>query len=244
MGTPMARRLLGAGQDVTVWNRTPARAEPLAAAGARVAADPAGAVRDADTVITMLADPPAVAAVVAEIVPSLRPGARLIEMSTVGPDAVREVARQVPGVIDAPVMGSVDRAACGSLIVLAGGDSHAVEGILSVFGTVVHCGPSGAGAARKILLINAVTGALTLVADLQELAGKLGVPDPLALLAEGPLAGAVARARAGGADFPIRLAAKDAALALSDADLPVLAAARDRMLAAPDQDADIARLVG
>ncbi|MGR6998085.1 NAD(P)-binding domain-containing protein [Yinghuangia aomiensis] len=63
MGLPMARRLLAAGHPLTVWNRTAARAEPLAAAGARIAADPHDAVADADIVVTMLADPDAVHAV-------------------------------------------------------------------------------------------------------------------------------------------------------------------------------------
>jgi 3-hydroxyisobutyrate dehydrogenase len=126
-------------------------------------------------------------------------------------------------------MGSVDRAADGTLTVLAGGDVDRVARILAVFGTVVRCGGLGAGAARKILLINAAIGAVAPAADLTELGTRLGVPDPLDLLAEGPLAGAVARLRAEEADFPLRLAVKDVGLALDVTASPVLEAVRERL---------------
>ncbi|GAA0315158.1 NAD(P)-binding domain-containing protein [Actinoallomurus spadix] len=187
----------------------------------------------------MLADASALDAVAADIAPAMRPGACLIEMSTVGPAAVRALAGHVPAVVDAPVMGSVDRAAAGTLTVLAGGDVDRVADVLAVFGTVVRCGALGAGAARKILLINAAIGAATLAADLAGLGARLGVEDPLALLADGPLAGAVTRLRAEGADFPLRLAAKDVGLALDVARSPLLEAVRDRLLRASDQEADL-----
>jgi 3-hydroxyisobutyrate dehydrogenase-like beta-hydroxyacid dehydrogenase len=243
MGTPLARRLLAAGHDLMVWNRTEARTVPLAAAGAKVAATPADAVRDADVVITMLADGPALEAVTTRIAPAMRPNACLIEMSTVGPAAVRALAERMPNMVDAPVMGSVDRAADGTLTILAGGDVDQVEAILSTFGTVVRCGGVGAGAARKVLLINAAIGAVVLTADVVALAAELGVPDALDVLSQGMLAGAVARIGATGADFPIRLAAKDIGLALDAVSLPVLHAVRERLLDASNQDADLRALV-
>jgi 3-hydroxyisobutyrate dehydrogenase len=243
MGSPLAGRLLAAGHDLVVWNRTVARAEPLAAAGAKVAATPAEAVSDADIVITMLADPPALAAVAAQIAPAMRRDAILIDMSTVGPGAVRTLAEMVPVLVDAPVMGSVDRAANGTLTVLAGGDVDRVASILTTFGTVVRCGEVGAGAARKVLLINAAIGGVTLVADLVALGDELGIPDPLEILAEGPLAASVTRVRSTGSNFPIKLAAKDVGLALQEGQLPVLAAIRDRLLAVPTQDADLRGVV-
>ncbi|MCD9872620.1 NAD(P)-dependent oxidoreductase [Streptomyces guryensis] len=106
MGAPMARRLLAAGHPLTVWNRTAAKAAPLVAEGAVLAAPPAHAVREADVVITTVADPAALDAVAGEIVPALRPGTHWIEMPTVGPDAVRELAARAgesATVIDAPV---------------------------------------------------------------------------------------------------------------------------------------------
>ena len=92
MGSPMAKRLLAAGYPLTVWNRTASRAEPFQAEGASVAASPAEAVRDADVVITMLADPTAVREVIDGIARHLRPGATLIEASTIGPQVLEEVA--------------------------------------------------------------------------------------------------------------------------------------------------------
>src|SRR5437879_8147025 len=88
MGSPMAKRLLAAGYPLTVWNRTASRAEPLQAEGASVAASPAEAVRDADVVITMLADPTAVRGVIGGIAQHLRPGDTLIAASPIGPTAL------------------------------------------------------------------------------------------------------------------------------------------------------------
>ncbi|MEU6976338.1 NAD(P)-dependent oxidoreductase [Streptomyces sp. NPDC046371] len=244
MGLPMARRLLDAGHPLTVWNRTPAKADGLVAAGAVRATGPAEAVADADVVVTMLADPAAALAVADAIVPALRPGTYWIDTSTVGPDTVRALAGRLPegvALIDAPVMGSVDRAATGELLILAGGDTAPVAELLGLLGTVTACGGPGAGAALKLVLINAAIGGVALVAEALTLADALGLPRDLALrtLAAGPLAGAVARAGAVGSHFPVALAAKDVALATGAAELPVLEAVhaaltRDPALAGED----------
>jgi 3-hydroxyisobutyrate dehydrogenase-like beta-hydroxyacid dehydrogenase len=110
MGVPMAARLLDAGHEVTVWNRTSGRAGELVEHGAAEAASPAEAATGAEAVITMLADPPAVAAVVAGVAETITAGATLVEMSTIGPAAVRSLAAALPegvDVLDAPVLGSV-----------------------------------------------------------------------------------------------------------------------------------------
>ncbi|MFH9721958.1 NAD(P)-dependent oxidoreductase [Streptomyces sp. NPDC017254] len=229
MGLPMARRLLDAGHPLTVWNRTAGKADTLVAAGAVRAATPADAVRDADVVVTMLADPAAALAVADALLPALRPGTHWIDTSTIGPDAVRTLTARLPeGVvlIDAPVMGSVDRAAAGELLILAGGDTAPVAAVLDRLGTVTPCGGPGTGAALKLVLINAVIGGVALIGESLALAGALGLPRELALraLAEGPLSGAVARATATGSHFPVALAAKDVALATATAELPVLGA--------------------
>src|SRR5262245_57176814 len=94
MGAPMAARLLGAGHEVTVWNRTAGRCGPLAEQGARVASSPRQAAEGAEFVITMLADPEALEAVVfgeSGISQALSPGQVLIDMSTVGVDAFQQV---------------------------------------------------------------------------------------------------------------------------------------------------------
>ncbi|MFF9196851.1 NAD(P)-dependent oxidoreductase [Streptomyces sp. NPDC014779] len=246
MGLPMARRLLDAGHPLTVWNRTPGKADALVADGAVLAADPAEAVAGADVVLTMLADPAALRAVADAVLPALRPGTHWIDTSTVGPDAVRELAERLPeGVtlIDAPVMGSIDRAATGELLIFAGGDTAPVAGVLARLGTVTPCGAPGAGAALKLVLINAAIGGVALIGEALTLSDALGLPRDLALrtLGAGPLAGALGRATATGVHFPVALAAKDVALATAatEAKLPVLEAVhqaltRDPALAGED----------
>jgi 3-hydroxyisobutyrate dehydrogenase len=246
MGVPMARRLLAAGHQLTVWNRTPERAEALRAEGAAVAADPAGAVAGAAFVVTMLSDAAAVESVVRAFAPALAPDAVVVEMSTIGPDAARAVRALLPesvSVVDAPVMGSVDRAATGSLTVLAGGDVDRARPVLGELGDVVDCGGFGAGAARKTVLINAIIAGVVVVGEALALADRLGVADAHEVLAASPLGPLVGRAFATGVDFSVEMAAKDLGIATGLADLPVLAAARERLLAVADQDSDLGAVV-
>ncbi|MFD3932669.1 NAD(P)-dependent oxidoreductase [Streptomyces sp. NPDC058614] len=237
MGAPMARQLLGSGHPLTVWNRTAAKAEPLVAEGATLAATPAEAVRDADVVITMLAGPAALEAVADAVVPELRPGAYWVEMSTVGPDVIRELAARLKDelkdglkdgvtLVDAPVAGSTDRAAAGRLGILAGGDVAGVEHVLAHFGTVTRTGPLGSGAALKLVVNASVVGGVALVAEAMRLADALGVDEDTArnALTNGPLGGAVGRAFAEGVHFDTALAVKDADLATKAARLPVMEA--------------------
>jgi 3-hydroxyisobutyrate dehydrogenase-like beta-hydroxyacid dehydrogenase len=247
MGAPMARRVLTAGYPLTVWNRSTAKA--LAFAGSAVGSgtsesvkvvdSPAEAVRDADVVITMLADPAAVREVVGAFADALKPGAVLIDASTVGPDVVAELAELLPPdnkLVDAPVMGSVDRAASGELLLMVGGDADPVLPLLELFGTVNRTGAVGTGAALKLVLINAVVNGVAVVAEAMALADSLGVPEAhaKAALAASPVAGLAGRAFAEGAYFPVRLAAKDVALATAAADLPVARAVHTRLTAYPE----------
>ncbi|WP_306453548.1 NAD(P)-dependent oxidoreductase [Streptomyces sp. Tue6028] len=252
MGAPMARRLLDVGHPLTVWNRTPGKAAPLVARGAVLAASPAEAVRDADVVITMLADPAALDAVAGAVLPELRAGACWVEMSTVGPDVVRELAARLgEGVtlVDAPVMGSTDRAEAGALGILAGGDTARVERVLAHLGTVTRTGPPGSGAALKLVVNSAVLGGLALVAESMVLARALGLDDDTArtALANSPLGGAVARAFADGVHFGTSLAVKDVGLAVEAARLPALEAVLEHYRSAAADPAvaraDVARAV-
>ncbi|WP_033213882.1 NAD(P)-dependent oxidoreductase [Kitasatospora phosalacinea] len=233
MGLPMARRLSGAARELTVWNRTPGRAGGLAEA-----ASPEEAVRGAGVVVTMLADPAAVAEVAGGFRPALAPGALWIEMSSIGPDAVAEQRRLLPdgvSLVDAPVLGSVDAATAGSLVVYAGGEDAALDRaqpVLERLGRVVRCGGPGAGAALKLVVMGAVVTSVTAVGEALAVAERLGVPAARArgALAAGPLAGVMARVDSTTADFPIRLAAKDLALAGGG---PVFAAALAALRADP-----------
>src|SRR6185437_5672003 len=198
MGAAMAARLLAAGHEVHVWDRTPDRAAPLVAAGARAAPSPAAAARGAGVVITMLTDAAAVEAVLS------------------GPDGA--LAGRRPGLVDAPVAGSVAEAAAGELIILAGGPDEAIDRaapVLAALGTVRRCGGVGAGSALKLVLNTALVTAVAALADALAVADAAGVDRAAALdaLAAGPLSGAVGRATATGASFPVALAAKDLALA-------------------------------
>lgn len=205
MGTPMARRLLEAGHDLTVWNRTEARAAPLVAAGAATASTPAEAAAEADVAITMLANPTALDEVAlgpTGLAGGLRPGAVLIDMSTVGPDSVRWVAERLPdgvGAIDAPVLGSIPAATEGTLKLFVGGDEVLVERwapLLGTFGTIYRFGPLGSGAAMK-LVANSTLGALmTGLAEALALADAFGLDESTVLdvLSDSPI-GVTARGK-------------------------------------------------
>nr|SBO98448.1 putative dehydrogenase [Nonomuraea gerenzanensis] len=165
MGVPMARRLVEAGHEVTTWRRSD---------GVPVAT----AVDGADLVITMLSDPAAVREVLTAALPGLRPGVTVVEMSTIGPEAVRGLRALLPaevGLVDAPVLGSVGPAADGTLTVLAGGEVTGCREVLSVFGRVRECGPPGAGAAMKLAVMNALVPAQVLLAETFAYAGAHGV---------------------------------------------------------------------
>lgn len=125
MGAGMARNLVRAGFDVTVWNRTADRARPLADDGATVAEDPAAAVDGADVVLTMLFDADAVSEVMTAAAPGLRPDTLWVQSSTVGlaaTDRLAELAeRHGVAFLDAPVLGTRQPAEQGTLTVLAAG---------------------------------------------------------------------------------------------------------------------------
>jgi 3-hydroxyisobutyrate dehydrogenase-like beta-hydroxyacid dehydrogenase len=220
MGVPMAARLIGAGHAVTVWNRTPGRATELLEQGAAEAGSPAEAAAGADVVVTMLADPAAVDAVVDDLAGAMETGATLVEMSTIGPDAVRSLAARVPAMLDAPVLGSVPQATEGTLKIFVGGDAAVVERcrpVLEPMGTLHHLGPLGAGAAMK-LVANSILGALMGgLAEALALADGLGLDEAgvLDILSESPIGVTVKGKRkliesgVYPANFKLALAAKD-----------------------------------
>ncbi|MEX0369155.1 MAG: NAD(P)-dependent oxidoreductase, partial [Tateyamaria sp.] len=152
MGFPMARNLARAGVPVTVWNRTQAKAEPLADEGAAVAASTSAAVTGADVIITMMSDGPTVLSVIEEVSRSLSRGALWIDMSSTKPDEARAAHAALSelgvGFLDAPVSGGTKGADAASLAIMAGGKEKdffpprpGAEGR----GRAVHVGPTGAG---------------------------------------------------------------------------------------------------
>src|SRR2546429_2942046 len=120
MGAPMARNLAKAGFEVRAWNRSRAKAQPLAADGITVVDRPAEAVADADVVLTMLADGAATEQVMGEVV--TKPGAVWLQMGTVGVEWTRHLMAYTElAFVDAPVAGSDVPAREGQLVILASG---------------------------------------------------------------------------------------------------------------------------
>jgi 3-hydroxyisobutyrate dehydrogenase-like beta-hydroxyacid dehydrogenase len=256
MGAPMARRLLDAGHDVVVWNRRRDRAAALAGAGARRAASPGEAADGAEVVITMLADPAALAAVTEGadgVAAGVQPGATVLEMSTVGPAAVHRLREALPdgvALVDSPVLGSTPQAGDGTLQLFVGGEAGDVEPwlpLLETFGSPTHVGPLGAGAAAKLVVNSTLGGTLALLGEALSLAAGLGLDRSTALdvLARSPLGSQVERRRRAleAGEFPLRfrlrLAGKDLDLvqaAAGDAgvDLRLAPAARSWLADATD----------
>ena len=234
MGTPMASRLLQAGHALRVWDRTRARAAPLAEHGAVAVSSPAEANTGVDFVITMLATPDALEQVLlgAEgVVRTLRPGEVLIDMSTVGMDTVRSIAARLPigvSLVDAPVRGSVPEATTGHLQIFVGAseeDFARVRSALESLGAVLHAGGPGSGAAVKLVVNLALGAAIVALGEALVLGESLGLHRAmlLDLLADSPIGPAVRAKRADVESghypptFKLRHAAKDLGLVIAAA---------------------------
>ena len=176
MGRPMGMNLLKAGHKLAVWNRTASRADELVAAGAVLAKTPREAAADADVLITMVSDPPALEEVLwgstsksatetcvtkeNAALPALKSGSVYIDSSTVSPDLARKIAAACAekGVrfLDAPVTGGDWGAKKGELVFMIGGDEEtlkAVEPILGLMGKRWFLlGPNGAGQTIKLAM--------------------------------------------------------------------------------------------
>jgi 3-hydroxyisobutyrate dehydrogenase-like beta-hydroxyacid dehydrogenase len=173
MGQAMATNLVRAGHTLTVFNRTRARTDPLAALGARVAGSPREAAHAADVVIVMVTDDRAVEAVTLGddgALAGMAPGTLLVDMSTISPRTTRRLAQEAAqrGVtwVDAPVTGGDRGAREGTLTIMVGGPREAfvrLEPLLHVMGQrIVHVGDVGMGQSLK-LVGNLISG-LTLLA--------------------------------------------------------------------------------
>ena len=159
MGGPMARNLAKAGYSVRAWNRSRAKAEPLAASGIAVCDNPVEAVTGAQFVITMLTDGAAVADVLFAqgAANAMQEGAILIDMSSIRPDQARDhhsrLAQMGIAQIDAPVSGGTRAAEAGTLAIMAGGDADTfalAKPVLEAMGRPVLVGPSGLGQLAKL----------------------------------------------------------------------------------------------
>lgn len=190
MGAGMARSLLRDGFDVTVWNRTAERSEPLADDGATVALNPVAAVADADVVLAILFDAAATLDVMAAVLPAMSEGAVFVQCATVGIDgADRTVALAADhGVafLDCPVLGTKAPAEQGKLVMLASGDPALRERVQPAFdavGTKTMWVDAEPGQGSKLKLVcNAWIGALAAaVGQSFALADSLGLDQQLML---------------------------------------------------------------
>lgn len=256
MGRPMGMNLLKAGHKLTVWNRTPERANELVAAGAVLAKTPHAVAEASEFLLTIVSDPPALESVLwgqegknDGALAGLRAGSIYVDSSTISPSLVGRVAaacrQRGVAFLDAPVTGGDWGAREGNLVFMIGGDEETLrhaEPILQVMGKKwFHLGPSGAGQTVK-LAMNAI------------LALQVGaMAEALALVTRAGLKGEqlvevmqASMARSGVLDvksplmlkgdykpsFPLRLMHKDLGLALDLANqlgvsLPATAAARE-----------------
>jgi 3-hydroxyisobutyrate dehydrogenase len=163
MGAPMARNLLEAGFDLSVYTRTGAKAERFAAEhGGRAAKTPAEAAEGVDALVTMVPDAPQVDEVLfgpSGAADTLPEGALVVDMSTTSPTASKEIGGRLSerGVdfVEAPVSGSRPKAEDGTLTIMAGGEPTSFERALPLFEAmgerIVHVGPLGHGQMAKLL---------------------------------------------------------------------------------------------
>jgi 3-hydroxyisobutyrate dehydrogenase len=187
MGFPMARRLVKAGHDVTVWNRSPGKSAALIEAGAKPAAHPSDVADTASVVFMCLTDADAVEQVVFGpdgIATASGSGKVVVDFSSIHPDAARAFAARLQmmsgmGWVDAPVSGGTMGAEEGTLAVMAGGDASDVERVrpyvLAMARRLTHMGPSGAGQTAKLCNQVIVGCAMAVLAEATRLAVNAGI---------------------------------------------------------------------
>lgn len=186
MGLPMCRRLLAAGHELVVWNRSADKCTALIAAGATQAASPAELAANSDIIMLCVSDTAAVNELVRKengILAGLAANKIVVDFSSISPAATRELAAALAQKnahwVDAPVSGGVVGAEAGSLVIMAGGDAGIIDSLRPVLATlsqrVTHMGPNGAGQVTKICNQLIVAANAVLIAEAVALAEKSGV---------------------------------------------------------------------
>lgn len=230
MGRAVAGRLLDRGHAVTVWNRTPGRAEPLVRRGATAAADPPAAVRSAAVVLTSVADDAAIRSLVLDsgLAAALPAGATLVDASTVGPGTSLALAAAVgpERFVAMPILGSPTMTASGQSTLLLGGERATVERLAAVWRDLadrqVYSGPAERASVLKLTSNLMLVSGLAVLAEAVEVARAGGVDEDTlrALLAASPMVApglanrveaVLSRQHEGW--WSVELAAKDARLA-------------------------------
>jgi 3-hydroxyisobutyrate dehydrogenase-like beta-hydroxyacid dehydrogenase len=187
MGSSVVRRLLGAGHEVAVWNRTRAKAEPLLAAGASWADSPREVAERSEIVFTMVTNTAAVQAVTEGadgILAGLADGKIYVDMSTASPAHARELAERVAAagarLLDAPVSGTSATVDQGKASLMVGGEAEAFERarpVLEAIGPkVFHLGESGTAVTMKIAINLSLAVQMLAFSEGLLLAEKSGIP--------------------------------------------------------------------
>jgi 3-hydroxyisobutyrate dehydrogenase len=173
MGAGMAKNLLDAGFDLTVWNRTTTKVEPLVQAGAKHGENPADVAAKSDIVIICVSDTPDVEAVILGddgVIYGAQPGTLVIDCSTISPHATRQIAEQLKEnditMLDAPISGGSEGAANGTLSIMVGGaaeDFTRAQPVFEAMGkTITHVGDQGAG--QTVKLVNQILVVINMLA--------------------------------------------------------------------------------
>ena len=238
MGRGMARNLLKAGFPLTVWNRTASRADELVAEGATAGQDPAAVAAGSDVIITCVSDTPDVEQVILGergVIEGVKPGALVIDMSTISPQATQVIAAKLAErgarMLDAPVSGGSEGAARGTLSIMVGGEAADVERATPIFQamgkTITHVGGGGSGQTVKLVNQILVVGNMLAAAEalLFAQAGGVDLQKALAAVVGGAAGswmlsnrGPQVLARDWRPGFTIDLQQKDIRLVLSAAD--------------------------
>ena len=186
MGKPLVLRLLAAGHEVTVWNRSRDKLAPVLEKGATAAASPADVARAADIVMTCVTDQRAAEEVLfssSGIAAGGASGKIVLDFSSIAPASARDFANRLKakgiGMIDAPVSGGVPGAERGALVVMAGGEAEHIERVRPVVMHLAqrftHMGAAGAGQVTKLCNQIIVGSLLPVIAEAMRLAEAAGV---------------------------------------------------------------------
>ncbi len=256
MGRLMAGHVLDGGHQLTIWNRTPGKADELVSRGAKEAGSVDDAVRDADAIVLMLFGGDSVAEVLGPVGDAAKPGTLVIDATTTGPRESRRLAEQASQAglryVDAPVVGSLPPAKEGSLTILAGGaqdDVDEARSLLVLWGApekIRYLGPAGSGNALKAVVNMCLGIAMAGVGEALKLAADLDLDRGVVLdtLEAGPFGWTIKQKRQmiesgdySSTTFSLELMAKDLTAALdAGGELPVTADALALAKEAVDAD--------
>ncbi len=186
MGIPMARNLMKAGYEVTVYNRTTSKAEQMVSEGAKKADSPKEVAEGCPLVITIVSDTPDVESVIlgeSGIIEGIKPDSVVIDMSTISPQATQKIAtclrEKGAHMLDAPVSGGEQGAIDGTLSIMVGGDAEIFERCRPIFETmgknIIHVGGNSMGQTVKLMNQILVAGNLNAVVEALVFAQKSGV---------------------------------------------------------------------